>query len=127
MSPPPWTAEQTAGGFEVRDTNKEVLAYCRPVQTRNRFSQSQCAVVSLAQPQAFSRSESISPNEYDPTINYFWVHNWKYLIPFPPPTATSRLTYRFDVYARNRAIKTTAEKAGLHLRENYPTSILSMR
>jgi hypothetical protein len=44
--------------------------------------------------------ESIPPDQYDPTINYFWVHNWKYLIPFPAPTVQSRFTYRFDVYAR---------------------------
>ncbi len=42
--------------------------------------------------------EEISPDQYDPTINYFWLHNWKYLIPFPPPTVTSRFTYRFDTY-----------------------------
>jgi hypothetical protein len=43
--------------------------------------------------------EEISPDQYDPTINYFWIRNWKYLIPFPPPTGLSRFTYRFDVYA----------------------------
>jgi hypothetical protein len=41
--------------------------------------------------------ESIDPDDYDPTIDYFWVRNWKYLVPFPPPTTESRLTYRFDV------------------------------
>jgi hypothetical protein len=41
-----------------------------------------------------------SQDQWDPTINYFWLHNWKYLIPFPPPTDTSLFTYRFDVYAR---------------------------
>lgn len=41
-----------------------------------------------------------SSDHFDPTIDYFWLHNWKYLIPFPPPTVESRLTYRFDVYAR---------------------------
>jgi hypothetical protein len=44
--------------------------------------------------------ESIPADQYDPTINYFWVHNWKYLVPFPAPTVESRFTYRFDVYAR---------------------------
>lgn len=44
--------------------------------------------------------ESIPPDQYDPTINYFWLRNWRYLIPFPAPTVESRFTYRFDVYAR---------------------------
>lgn len=43
--------------------------------------------------------DAIAPDQYDPKINYFWIRNWKYLIPFPPPTAPSRFTYRFDVYA----------------------------
>lgn len=43
--------------------------------------------------------DAIPPDQYDPTINYFWLRNWKYLIPFPPPPGLSRLTYRFDVYA----------------------------
>ena len=51
----------------------------------------------------FRRSQrwptEISPAQDDPTISFFWVHNWTYLIPFPPPTVTSRFTYRFDVYA----------------------------
>ena len=41
--------------------------------------------------------ESISPDDYDPSIDYFWIRNWKYLVPFPPPTTESRLTYRFNV------------------------------
>ena len=41
-----------------------------------------------------------SSDQFDPTINYFWLRNWNYVIPFPPPTVKSRLTYRFDVYAR---------------------------
>jgi len=44
--------------------------------------------------------ESIPQDQFDPSIDYFWLHNWKYLVPFPPPTVESRLTYRFDVYAR---------------------------
>jgi hypothetical protein len=44
--------------------------------------------------------ESIPPDQYDPTPNYFWVHNWKYLVPIPPPSTQSVLTYRFEVYAR---------------------------
>jgi hypothetical protein len=43
--------------------------------------------------------QEVSPAQLDPTINYFWIHNWTYLIPFPPPTVTSLFTYRFDVYA----------------------------
>lgn len=43
--------------------------------------------------------EEIQPSQYDPTVNYFWLRNWKYVVPFPPPTGLSRLTYRFDVYA----------------------------
>jgi hypothetical protein len=43
--------------------------------------------------------DEIAPDQYDPTINYFWIRSWKYLIPFPPPTAVSRFTYRFEVYA----------------------------
>ncbi len=44
--------------------------------------------------------ESIPPDQYDPTINYFWVHNWKYLVPIPAPSIESVLTYRFEVSAR---------------------------
>lgn len=43
--------------------------------------------------------DEVPVDQIDPTINYFWIHNWTYLIPFPPPTVSSRLTYRFDVYA----------------------------
>jgi len=43
--------------------------------------------------------ESVPPDQYDPTVHYVWLRNWKYLIPFPPPPGLSRLTYRFDVYA----------------------------
>jgi hypothetical protein len=42
--------------------------------------------------------DEIPTNQYDPTINYFWLHNWKYLIPFPPPTVTSHFTYSFQTY-----------------------------
>lgn len=38
-------------------------------------------------------------DQYDPTINYFWIHNWKYLIPFPAPSVASHFTYRFNVSA----------------------------
>jgi hypothetical protein len=43
--------------------------------------------------------DAIPVNQYDPSINYFWLHSWKYLIPFPPPTGLSRFTYRFNVNA----------------------------
>jgi hypothetical protein len=43
--------------------------------------------------------EEIDPSQYDPTVAYYWLRTWKYLIPFPPPTGLSYLTYRFDVYA----------------------------
>jgi hypothetical protein len=42
--------------------------------------------------------EQVDPARYDPTINYYWIHNWKYLVPFPAPTVLSRLTYRFEAY-----------------------------
>ncbi len=41
----------------------------------------------------------VPPDEYDATINYWWIHNWNYLIPFPPPTVESLFTYRFKVLA----------------------------
>jgi hypothetical protein len=44
---------------------------------------------------------SIPPDQYAPSIDYFWIHNWKYLVPFPAPPVESRLTYQFGVYARN--------------------------
>ncbi|HEY7387380.1 MAG TPA: hypothetical protein VH640_02650 [Bryobacteraceae bacterium] len=43
--------------------------------------------------------DQIPQDQYDPSIDYFWIHNWKYLVPFPPPTTESRFTYRFDVNA----------------------------
>jgi hypothetical protein len=45
---------------------------------------------------------TIPPDQFDLSIDYFWLRNWKYLVPFPPPTVESRLTYRFDVYALTR-------------------------
>jgi len=33
---------------------------------------------------------------YDPTVRYFWLHNWQVLVPFPAPTGPSILTYRFN-------------------------------
>ncbi len=43
--------------------------------------------------------DEIPVDQYDPTINYFWIRSWKTLIPFPPPTGLSRFTYRFDASA----------------------------
>jgi hypothetical protein len=48
--------------------------------------------------------ESVPPDQFDPTISYFWLRNWKYLVPFPAPTIESRFTYRFDVYARTALV-----------------------
>jgi hypothetical protein len=51
----------------------------------------------------FTGGLSVGPDvgtaDVDPTINYFWLHNWTYLIPFPAPAVTSLFTYRFYVYA----------------------------
>jgi hypothetical protein len=41
--------------------------------------------------------DEIPPDQYDPTIRYFWLHNWQVLVPFPPPSAPSHLTYQFNV------------------------------
>jgi hypothetical protein len=43
--------------------------------------------------------EAIDPSEVNSSIDYFWLHSWKTLIPFPAPTSLSRLTYRFDASA----------------------------
>jgi hypothetical protein len=42
--------------------------------------------------------DSIPPEQYDPTIQHWWLRNWSYLVPFPAPPTRSVLTYRFDVY-----------------------------
>jgi hypothetical protein len=47
----------------------------------------------------FVGPDEIPPSQYDPTIDYFWLRTWKYLIPFPPTTMRSALTYTFDVGA----------------------------
>src|ERR1700760_763756 len=41
--------------------------------------------------------EELPPDQYDPTIRYFWLHNWQVLVPFPAPTGPARLTYQFNV------------------------------
>lgn len=45
---------------------------------------------------------SVGPQEFtqlDPTINYFWLHTWHYLVPFPPPEGLSLFTYSFEAGA----------------------------
>ena len=45
---------------------------------------------------------SVGPQEFtqlDPTINYFWLHTWHYLVAFPPPESLSLFTYRFEASA----------------------------
>lgn len=50
---------------------------------------------------AFTGHLEVNPHEgeLDPEPDYFWLRNWSYLIPFPPPAALSRFTYRFDADA----------------------------
>lgn len=43
--------------------------------------------------------DEIPPSQYDPTISYFWLRTWQYLVPFPAPSMQSRLTYRFNASA----------------------------
>jgi hypothetical protein len=43
--------------------------------------------------------DQIPPDGYHPSLDYEWLRNWQYLIPFPPPPGLSRLTYRFEVFA----------------------------
>jgi len=42
---------------------------------------------------------SLPANQYSPDLDYFWIHNWTYLVPFPAPVLTSTFTYSFDVTA----------------------------
>lgn len=41
----------------------------------------------------------VAVNQYSPAIEYYWLHSWEYLVPFPPPATRSILTYTFHVYA----------------------------
>lgn len=41
----------------------------------------------------------IDPSKYSPAIAYYWLRTWQLLVPFPPPTRPSYLTYRFDMNA----------------------------
>lgn len=42
---------------------------------------------------------SLPANQYSPDLDYFWIHNWTYLVPFPAPVVLSTFTYSFDVTA----------------------------
>jgi hypothetical protein len=42
--------------------------------------------------------QELPQNQYDPSLNYFWLQNWTYLIPFPAPVVESTFTYSFDVF-----------------------------
>ncbi len=42
--------------------------------------------------------QEIPENQYDPTLQYFWLRNWTYFIPFPAPVVTSTFTYSLDVF-----------------------------
>jgi hypothetical protein len=33
----------------------------------------------------------------NPTTDHFWLHTWQVLVPFPPPSTLSQLTYQFEV------------------------------
>ena len=54
---------------------------------------------------SFNGLLSVGPDEeslpqsdpYDPTLRYFWLHNWNYLIFFPAPRVTSTFTYSLGV------------------------------
>ncbi len=53
---------------------------------------------------AFEGALSVGPDEFppdqlDPGIDYFWLRSWQYLVPFPPASTLSQLTYRFDASA----------------------------
>jgi hypothetical protein len=42
---------------------------------------------------------AISASQYTPELDYFWIHNWNYLVPFPAPPLLSTFTYSFEVGA----------------------------
>jgi hypothetical protein len=42
---------------------------------------------------------SLPANQYSPELNYFWIHNWTYLVTFPAPVVRSFFTYSFNVTA----------------------------
>jgi hypothetical protein len=44
--------------------------------------------------------DQIPADQFDPSVRYFWLHNWHALVPFPAPAAASDFTYRFEVDVR---------------------------
>ena len=42
---------------------------------------------------------AVDPSQYNPAIAYYWLRTWQLLVPFPPPTMLSYLTYRFEMGA----------------------------
>lgn len=60
--------------------------------------------IALDQPGAvaFDGDLSVGPPEaqkFDPTLNYFWLHNWNFFLVFPPAIVASTFTYSFEVLA----------------------------
>jgi hypothetical protein len=41
----------------------------------------------------------LNPDQYSPAISYYWLRSWQLLVPFPPASRPSYLTYRFDMGA----------------------------
>jgi hypothetical protein len=41
----------------------------------------------------------IDASQYSPAIAYYWLRTWQLVVPFPPPTTLSYLTYRFEMGA----------------------------
>jgi hypothetical protein len=39
----------------------------------------------------------VNPGTYDPSGHQLFLHQWYHVVPFPPPTVDSTLTYAFDV------------------------------
>jgi hypothetical protein len=42
---------------------------------------------------------AIDPSQYSPAIAYYWLRTWQLVVPFPPPTRLSYLTYQFEAGA----------------------------
>jgi hypothetical protein len=41
----------------------------------------------------------IDASQYSPAIAYYWLRTWQLVVPFPPPTRLSYLTYQFEAGA----------------------------
>jgi hypothetical protein len=41
--------------------------------------------------------DAVPPDQYDPSLQYFWLHSWINFLLFPSPVVTSLFTYSFDV------------------------------